>query len=1097
MNNYPNLLKKIDAYIRKFYLNKIIRGLLWLISIAFITFLIVIISEYFGYLKPTIKTLIFYTYLIIIALLSYVLVIRYVLLFYKLGKIINYQQASLLIGSHFPNVKDKLLNTLQLKNEFDTFGYNALLEASIEQKISELSLVPFVAAINFNSNKPYVKNFFFILGIFLIVFILNPRLVKDGTNRIIKHNQIFNKPAPFKFFLVNKSLSVQEGDDIILRLKTAGEILPNEVYINENYKIYKLEKTSISTFEYAFKNIQKSLTFRFQANDFYSKDYTIKVIPKAYIEKFTAHIVFPRYTNMKDKTIENPSNLQLPKGTKINYQIVANNAIYIDLKTNQQLKALKSYNHKNFTLEQLINTDKENSFRILNREVIHQKISCVNDLYPSIELNSDQDSTLSNIYYLSATVNDDYGISNVSLHYKILESAQQKRVGVHYKKNIPFKFSNGVSSIIYMWNTLNANLLKGEKAEYYLSATDNDAVNGPKTSFSAKKIVSLNSINQSQKVVENTTNEIQKEILKAKHTAKQLQDDSKKINTELLKNQKIDEDMKDKISSLVNKEQQFQHQLKEIEKLAQKNVLAQKNLESNNQQILEKQKELQNLAENLLDEKTKKLIEELKRLLNEKDNSKIKESLIKSPSQNKFLEKELDRLLSLYKELAFEQKLQHLTENLENLSKKESAISYKTKEGKKTIEEQKDLSKEFEKLKEEIERLQNQNKIDDLNKNLSPLNDENLNNIEKNLNDASNEIKSNDMAKASESQKQASEKMEQMASDLNSLQMSSESNENQVEESRLKLLIKNLLNTSFEQERLLNNLNTISIDNPQFSSIGKEQKKIGFNLKMYQDTLFNISKHVPQLQSAANREIATINSELSNAYLFFTERNKPEILKSQKTILTSINNLILTLNESLEALKNASKNAKSGKGKPNLQQLGQMQQQLNKNMQKAKQQLEQQGKNLGEKSKNQGISKLFSEMAQQQQAIREALENLEKSQKKEGMGGINDLGNTIKQMEQTENDLVYKKISDEILMRQKQIEIKLLESDKAQQEREKSPKRESEIPDNLSPILNRRLEDYKKNMLKDIEIYKTISPTLNYFYKQKLNYYYKNLNSKN
>ena len=59
-----------------------------------------------------------------------------------------------MIGSIFPDISDKLENTLQLNSQLDDSNTNlSLLNASIEQKSSTLSAVPFSKGIQFKDNN--------------------------------------------------------------------------------------------------------------------------------------------------------------------------------------------------------------------------------------------------------------------------------------------------------------------------------------------------------------------------------------------------------------------------------------------------------------------------------------------------------------------------------------------------------------------------------------------------------------------------------------------------------------------------------------------------------------------------------------------------------------------------------------------------------------------------------------------------------------------------------------------------------------------------------------------------------------------------------
>ena len=59
----------------------------------------------------------------------------------------------------------------------------------------------------------------------------------------------------------------------------------------------------------------------------------------------------------------------------------------------------------------------------------------------------------------------------------------------------------------------------------------------------------------------------------------------------------------------------------------------------------------------MLDEKTRELLKNIEKLLEKNNTNQTREELSKMQMDNKSLQKELDRILELYKQLEFEQKL--------------------------------------------------------------------------------------------------------------------------------------------------------------------------------------------------------------------------------------------------------------------------------------------------------------------------------------------------------------------------------------------------------------------------------------------------------
>jgi hypothetical protein len=254
-----------------------------------------------------------------------------------------------------------------------------------------------------------------------------------------------------------------------------------------------------------------------------------------------------------------------------------------------------------------------------------------------------------------------------------------------------------------------------------------------------------------------------------------------------------------------------------------------------------------------------------------------------------------------------------------------------------------------------------------------------------------------------------------------------------------------------------------------------------------------LNKKVPQIASTVNKEIFIINQQITQALDQLTDRKIAEANRNQQFALTSINNLTLMLSEALGQLQDAMKNAKSGgkgKPKPGISQLSEMQKELNKNMQKAKEQMQQGGISPGQKTSKQ-MSEQMAKMAQQQQMIRQALQEINNNLNKDGQGSLGDLEKIMKQMEQTETDLVNKRITLEAILRQQEIQTRLLEAEKADREREQDNKRESKAASSFSPNYNLILEEYQKQKAKELERIKTMPPNLNYFYQLKIREYFK------
>src|ERR1700761_656467 len=137
--NYDILIDKINTFIRKYYLNNLLRGLIFLGAGLFSAYVVITLGEYFGNFNTTFRTLLFYIFIVLNLGLIGWLILPPLLSYLKLGKSLTHDQAAEIIGKHFNDVNDKLLNTLQLKKQAgEDPQRRALIEASIDQKIEAL-----------------------------------------------------------------------------------------------------------------------------------------------------------------------------------------------------------------------------------------------------------------------------------------------------------------------------------------------------------------------------------------------------------------------------------------------------------------------------------------------------------------------------------------------------------------------------------------------------------------------------------------------------------------------------------------------------------------------------------------------------------------------------------------------------------------------------------------------------------------------------------------------------------------------------------------------------------------------------------------------
>jgi len=1100
-NNYNELIKKIDEFIRKFYLNKILRGSIYSATILLALYLLVFVAVYYLSPRAEFKTILFFGYLLIAIGLIASLIIKPLLSMLKLSKHLSFDEASLIIGNHFSHIKDKLLNTLQLQRlSENNQNANHLILASIDQKIQELKPVPFYTAVRISDNKKYLKFLFIPLSVILVIGIIAPAILRDGTSSFLKYDEYIAPTAPFEFTILNKDLSATQGEDFTLNMKLKGDEFPSDVYVEDGKNTYKLTKVNISQFSYHIKNIQNSKKLIFKGGGFYSKFFTISVKPRPELLNVKAILHFPAYLNKKPQIIDNIGDINLPEGTKMSWKFETQKSNSLLFKLNN-VQHILNIEQNSTTFNTTIRNNSTYSITPKNEFVtiadsLSHKITVIKDESPTIQVTEKTDSINTKALYFSGQVSDDYGFSRLTFKYNIRENNKIISTG---GKNISIKSNATENTFFYFWDAKTVALKSGQEVEYYFEVADNDGVNGAKTTRSETKILRQPTKQENAEKV-NANNQVLKQKMEsAIRLANTVEKESKKVAQSLIDKKQLSFEDKKQIEQLLEKQKQLEESVKEIKELNEKNN-QQLEDQSQTQELIEKQKQIQDLFDNVLDEKTKELLQKLQNMINDRDKQQTQNELSKMQLDNKTLKNELDRILELYKQLEFEQNLQNDIDRLNELAKEQKDLANQSDQKKNdasSIKEKQDaLNKEMKDLKEDLKKLSEKNEsLEKPNPFENP--EKEIDDIQKEQQDSKDALDKKDNKGASQKQSRAADQMQKLSKKMSDMQQQGEEMENNLNAKELRRLLENLLNTSFEQEKVMLNLKKMTSADPSYTVNVQKQRTIKDNLKTISDSLYALSKRVPQIESTVNEEMNKINFNLDKSLDNLGERRTPEANRYQQLTMTSINNLSLMLNEALNQLQNMSKNSKGGKGKQKqgMKQLSQMQDQLNKKMQQAKEQMQKSG-NQGTVGKGQ-MSQEFGKMAQEQQMIRQALEKINREENKDGSGKMGNLNKAIQEMKQTESDLVNKRLQQETLNRQKELMTKLLEAEKAERDQEEDSKRESKAAKEFPPSYQKMLDQYKQQHQNGSDVLQKLPPSLNYYYKNKITEYLKSLNINN
>ncbi|MFM9053152.1 MAG: DUF4175 family protein, partial [Bacteroidota bacterium] len=1033
---YTELIGKLDAFIRKYYKNLLIRGGIYAFTLLLSGYLLLTAMETVGHFSVSVRTGLFYGFL---TSLGYIL-FRYVFVplghLYRIGKVITHEEAARIIGVHFSEVEDKLLNVLQLNQQASESSPDRmdLLTASIRQKSEELKPVPFVSAIRLSENRKYLRWAMIPTMVLATVLVTSPSLITEGTQRLIEHRTYFEEPAPFTFKVLNSSLKAIQQEDFLLLVAVEGKEVPAEAFIEIDGNKFRLEKTELTRFQYSLRNLQGDVRFRFTADGFSSKEYVLEAVPNPVLLGFKVSLNYPPYLNKKNEVLENTGDLVIPAGTRVNWSLTTRNTEMLKLVFSDSTYSLSPTGGGDFSFARRFL--KNDNYRVIagnrflqSRDSMSYAVTVIPDQYPSISVEQQQDSLSSKRTYFRGVIKDDYGFSGLLFVYRFLKTDDTTGV----KKNKVFTEKLSVNrnlnadAFFHYWDLSNVGIAAGDEVEYYFEVSDNDGVSGPKSMRSQSQLFKAPSLREISENTEKSNQSIKDELKSGIDKAKQLQKDVSELSKKLMEKKEAGWEEKKKLEDILRKEEELK---KKIEELRQKN--AEKNRQEQeykkvDEDIAKKQDELQALMDKLMTPELEKLMEELRQMMEKVDKDQVQDQLNQMKQDNKDFQKELERTLELFKQLEFEQKFQENIDQLKELAKKQEELS---KEGEKKDADAKDLkskqdslNKEFDKFRKDMDELEKKNEALQ-EKNDMENTDSQEQDIQQEMQNSSESLGDNKQNKASKSQKNAAKKMEQMAEKMEKQQQQMKQEQEEEDMNALRALLENLLRLSFDQEKLMKELRSVDINNPQYLKLTQQQRKLKDDARMIEDSLFALSKRVTQIASKVNQEIGAINLNMDEALSDLEERTVAQATTRQQFVMTSVNNLTLLLSDALQQMQQqqaqAQPNAscsKPGKKKPSsVSELRKMQEELNKNMQKMKDMLKQQGGNQkGKQKRDQAMSEQLAKMAAQQEYIRNEFNKLDREDNKDGKKSLGNLNDIQNKMEETEKDIVNQMISEQTL----------------------------------------------------------------------------------
>ena len=1128
MNAYNNIIAKLEQFIKRFYTKQLIKGIFLFLTLGTLFWMAITYFEYVLWLNESWRLTLFIVFLLVELYLIYRYIAVPLLYLFKIRDGIDNRAASQLIGKHFPNVDDKLLNLLELSENQQK---SDLLMASIEQRASNLGPVPFAEAVDLNDSYRYAK--YILVPVVLFAFIwITGDIVSffNSHQRVMHYDMAYERPAPFSFQVMNSSLEVMDNQPLIVRVKTVGDVRPDNVQMVMNGEELVMQRKG-EFYEYRFEAPVQETSFYLTANGWNSRSYSISSYRTPTLVDFVLELEYPKYLNLIPEVITGTGNAEVPEGTRATWKIQGDHVDEIRMITSDSTLSFHKEDDQ-FTNSIRLYTDFDyelstSNSKVQNFEILAFRLNVIKDEKATVQVDQVLDSLNPNQSYFTGQAADDHGLKEIRLvSYPSDDINNVQRISLESPSTNVYQF--------YYTFPSGLKLEPSKRYKLYFEVVDNDGVRGGKVTKSPVFDASLyddNELNNRELEFQNSTlNQIGESLKNLKQQEETLseinniQKEEKSLSFEdksqiknFLQQQKKQEELMQKFSRDLNKSLDKNAEDSEMKKMLQERLERQEAEAKKNAELLE---ELNRIADKIDKEDLQKRLEELGK--NQGKNTR-----------------NLEQILELTKRYYVTEKATQISKELDELAKKQEDLSNSEIKEDSEVNQEK-LNEQFNKLENDIRELEKDNRK--LQKPLELDTDQKkTDGVKQDQKDALEEINKHQVMEkssqpkekqeagnnASKKQKSAAQKMREMSQSMKSSSMGG--GETDAEDAEmLRQILDNLVTFSFKQENLFDNIQSADVDISQFSRTVKDQQNLRRLFEHVDDSLFALSLRRAELSEFVNEQITEVYYNIDKSLESIAENQIYQGASYQQYVINSTNALADFL---ANILDNMQQNMNLGQGQGQGQDFqlpdiikGQqgIQEKMNGSGQKGKQsqgQGEEKGDNeggqqegekggqgQGEKGKKGGddgkgsqsggnglgemaLNEVY-EIYKEQQFLRENLERqLEDMMRSSDKNLAEKL---IRQMEDFENDLLDNGITERTRSKANNIQHQLMKLENASMEQ--GDKKERESNTNLNQFSNpittkpELLQDYQNS----IEILNRQALPLRQNFEKKVKVYFDN-----
>lgn len=978
------------------------------------------------------------------------------------------------IGKHFPNIKDRLYNLLQIGEERKkgTLQYSAdLIDASYSDLAEEIEKNDFTQSVRFEKPVHIGRSVLYGLAFFGLLYLISPQNFGEAMHRIVHFDQEFETPRAFTLSIRPGDIEVVRGDDVTIYIDVTGDRQPDvSLYTRQEGQIdfekFVIDEKSDVTFIHRLEGIRRSTEYYAVRNDQKTTQHTITVLDRPSVQSLQVTLDYPTYTGLTTRLLdENAGNITAIRGTRAVIDLTSNKGLAdakMVFRDRDDIKMEIDGNHARtrFTVD---GNDRyhimlEDTDGIKNIDPIEYTVRMIEDQHPVVtivEPGRDVYITEDLRLPMLIRIQDDFGFSGLQLAYRLKQSRYEQPNEDYTFLDIPVPRDAGNDEIIeYLWSVREHMILAPEDVvAYYAVVYDNDRVSGPKSGESDVYIFRLPSLDEVFAEMDRKQSKSLDDLEYSVEEAEKLRQDLEEIQRELqLAQHEMNWEREQRMKDMLERYDELQQNLDELSQDLEEMVDEMQRHNVLSPETLEKYLELQELYDQLSDPEFKEAMERLREAMNRMDPNELREAMRNFSFNEEQFRQTIERTLNLLKRVQIEQKVDELLKRSEQMVQDQQAIEEEMaamdsdgSDISEQLENQlEDLKQQLDRMMEELAELQRRMEefpaempLDDLQKTMDDMTSAEM---QQQIEQMQQQMQQGDMQQARQQQQQLRQDVSQMQQNLSQMQQSLLEDQMRRIVNEMRRALRNINELSKRQEELRDDTRSLEPNSQLFRDNARRQNEVMSDLNNVVNDLVELSQKTFAITPDMGRALGRSFQQMQEALERLDSRSGSQASQQQGGAMSSLNEASLMLQESLQAMMQGDGQGGMAGFLQQLQMMAGQQQQINLST-----------RELGEGQMTMEQQAQMARLAAEQDAVRRSMEELQRDMESSRTRDrvLGDLERIEQEMREVVKGLSADDLQPETLQRQERILSRLLDAQRSIRERDFEERREGRVADQV------------------------------------------------